>query len=677
MAHPRFRRFVHALLLSVSTAAVVSASACSQRVASSPRPMESAPSRVDAYRAHVVTLSDEKMEGRAPDTRGNRLAAAYIGDQLRSMGLQPAFPAETKGEAGADLATTFVAYDQSFTVRGRLKVNAAEAGYESAGGRVSLKQGTDFNPLGVSANGRAEGPLAFVGYAITDGPDGYSSFGKDDDLTGKVAVVLRFEPMDAKGKSKWGTGLTGWSRRAGLSQKIQAAVERKASAVVLISPPGADDPRAEVLETHDGTRIGRMAGVPVIMLSIEAGNALLKAADPQGRDLLAFRKLADQGGIGAISLSPGVTLGLNVNMSREPVPTTNVGGILRGRGSLADQYVIVGGHYDHVGYGYFGSRSPGLAGKVHPGADDNASGTAGVLIAADELVRRYRALPADADARSIMFLLFSAEEMGLLGADHFVKNSPIESKNIEAMINLDMIGRLRDQKLTVYGTGTAAEWPELVDRFAAGHGLAIEKVSSGIGPSDHAVFHRAGLPVLHLFTGLHPDYHAVTDTADKINFEGGARVAAFTADLAFALATNPKDLTFANTANQAPPRITMPGVEMAPGAATPPPPGAGPTDTAEPVRPQRVRLGIMPASYSEDQPGVPVGEVFPDTPAARAGFKPGDRIIRWGGKPVAGIEEMTAFLQSQKPGDKADIVVRRGAEEVTMTVAFEAPEPPR
>jgi len=638
------------------------------------------------YTQQVMTLSDPYFEGRAPDTRGNRIAAEYIEFHFRKLGLQPAFPASeatlppeseaeaseesaagedaeaqpeaseqgttvTNGhteEAKAQVDTTPVSYQQAFTVRGGLSVEVAEASFSVGGEQTVLEAGKDFNAMGFAGNAAATAPLTFVGYSIEEGEAGYSSYKEGDSLEGRIAVLLRFEPMGETGKSKW-SDAGRWSRRAGLSQKVQAAIERGAAGIILVNPPGADDPRVEFLETHESTRFGEALKVPAIMLSLEAGEKLLKAADPEGRSLLDLRKLADEGGSGAIPLKDDVTVTMNTRLVRQQVPTSNVGAILPGRGELAKQYVIIGGHFDHVGYGRSGSRGgPSANGKIHPGADDNASGTAGVLLAAKILSERYAALPEGAPARTILFLAFSGEEMGLLGSRHFTQVTSISADDVTAMLNMDMIGRLRDGKLTVYGLGTAKEWAEVLDPLFASSGFDVERINAGIGPSDHASFYRAGVPVLHFFTGLHPEYHMPTDVARLINYAGGVQVVGLLCDVAMALATRSDRLTL---------------IESAGGSA------------ASGSRPQApVRLGIAPGDYSGDQPGVLVGEVYENTSAADAGIRAGDLIIRWGGEELPDAGAMMRRLREHQPGDIVEVVVVRDGQEMPLRVTLKAPE---
>ena len=254
--------------------------------------------------------------------------------------------------------------------------------------------------------------------------------------------------------------------------------------------------------------------------------------------------------------------------------------------------------------------------------------------------------------RSIMFVAFSAEEMGLIGSREFMKACPVEAKNIDAMLNMDMIGRLRENKLELSGTGTADGFAELIQPALTRSGLTVQASPGGRGPSDHATFYGAGVPVLHFFTGMHEQYHTPRDTVDLINFEGGVRVVDLVCDIAMTLASQDKPLVFHSTDVK----------------------GSG----AEPGKPQialanvKVRFGIAPGNYADGEAGVLVGEVYPGTCAGEAGIQPGDRLIRWNGKEIGDVQSWMGFLVEHKPGDTVDVDVRRKGEEMRVRVTLKS-----
>jgi Zn-dependent M28 family amino/carboxypeptidase len=313
----------------------------------------------------------------------------------------------------------------------------------------------------------------------------------------------------------------------------------------------------------------------------------------------------------------------------------NVVGLLPGRGPLADEVVVVGAHYDHLGLGGMGSLDPDSSGVIHNGADDNASGTAALV----EVARLLRAR-ANGDRRTIVFVAFTAEEMGLIGSTYYVRHPVRPNEATVAMLNLDMVGRMRDDKLLALGTETAPEFEPLLDSLNASYGLDIRASGDGWGRSDQASFYGVEIPVVHFFTDTHEDYHRVTDDAPLINAEGMARIAGLTADLAWALATRPAKPTY---------------VAIAP----PEPVAAG----------ERASLGTIP-DMSSSPGGVRLTGVRAGTPAAEAGIQGGDIIIKIGGYEIGDLYAMTRALQAYKPGDVVTVAVLREGETIEFTVTL-------
>jgi hypothetical protein len=299
--------------------------------------------------------------------------------------------------------------------------------------------------------------------------------------------------------------------------------------------------------------------------------------------------------------------------------------------------VVVGAHYDHLGLGGFGSLDADSTGQVHNGADDNASGTAMLIRIAERLAR-------DRPARTVLFLGFSGEELGLLGSAHYVKNPVYPLSTTMAMINLDMVGRLRNKRLIVYGTGTAREFPALIDSLNWHAGFDLKAQGDGYGPSDQSSFYAAGRPVLHVFTDLHEDYHRTTDDWQKVNYDGLKRVADFSLGLVTALANRTKPLTFLEQA--------APAVSQTEGPS-PGTPGYG------------AYLGTVP-DMTGAQGGVRLVGVRAGSPAEKAGLRGDDIITRIGSTETPDLQAMTDALRSHKPGEVVEILVRRGARVTTL-----------
>jgi Peptidase family M28/PDZ domain len=315
----------------------------------------------------------------------------------------------------------------------------------------------------------------------------------------------------------------------------------------------------------------------------------------------------------------------------------NVIGILPGRDPvLRNQTVVLGAHYDHLGLGGFGSLDPDSTGLVHNGADDNASGIAALI----QVAARLAASPP---ARTVVFIAFSGEELGLLGSAYYVKQPIYPLTQTLAMVNLDMVGRLRNGRLIVFGARSAEEFPALLDSLNWYAGFDLKAQGDGYGPSDHSSFYAAKRPVLHVFTDLHEDYHRTTDDWQKVNYDGLKRVADFTLGLVTALADRTRPLTFIDLPTVAPQAIR-------PGSG---PPGYG------------AYLGTVP-----DMTGAPGGVrlvgVRAGSPAEKAGLRGDDIITRIGSKETPDLQAMTDALRSHKPGDTVEILVRRGPAVTTL-----------
>ncbi|MBI4419604.1 MAG: M28 family peptidase [Gemmatimonadetes bacterium] len=321
-----------------------------------------------------------------------------------------------------------------------------------------------------------------------------------------------------------------------------------------------------------------------------------------------------------------------------PAPVKNVIGVLPGTGRLAGQVVIVGGHYDHLGRGECSSLDPDSAGIVHNGADDNGSGTAGVMEIARLLRGRGQSV---AEARAIVFVAFTAEELGALGSHYYVQHPvrPIDSTYV--MINLDMVGRPVENRLIALGAASAVELLAVLDTANATYGLKVSGSGDGWGASDHAEFYAVRRPVLHFFTGIHSDYHKATDDWDKIDARGAASIAAYIADVAWKLATRPQPLTL----------VWAPRPQPVAGGGN------------------RAYLGTLP-DMSSTPGGVRISGVGPGSPAEAAGLKGGDILIRIGGREIKNLDDMQAALVEHRPGDAVDVVIRRGERTDTVKVTL-------
>ncbi|MBL8999945.1 MAG: M28 family peptidase [Phycisphaerae bacterium] len=640
------RRVVTALLVAACLTGGVHAEAPgvgTQRT--TPATAEALAPDIDLYRQHITTLSNPFFEGRAPGTTGNRLAADYIEFNLRNLGLGPAFPVETKDADGTvthsePRATYRQVFTAPFSPRpgDSVKLREQEAGFTASGAATMFTPGKDFNVLGYSGSGELNAPLVFVGYATRNTGKDYDALPEGTNLEGKIAVLMRFEPMDENGKSKWDD--VRWSLAANLDTKLRTVERAGAAGIILVNAPGANDERVGKLEDISlGTARGGEGKLPVVMVTEAAADAMVRAADAEGRSLLDLRKLADEKPV-AIDL-PRATAAVKVKLERVPLLTDNVGAILPGKGKLSDEFIVIGSHYDHVGYGYLGAQ-PENRGKLHPGADDNASGTSGNLLIAKKLAEAYKTLPEGSDARSILFLWFSAEESGLVGSAHYVKNPVVPIEKHALMLNMDMIGRLREGRFEVGGIGTAQGMPEWSQPYWDEFGMKVKATRLGSPNSDHWSFHQKKIPNLFFFTGLHAEYHKPQDVIETINIEGGARVVDLAYRIALDAAQRPEPFVFTDGR-----------------PADPAKPDEAANNDAPRTPRTGVRFGVMPDSYDEDADGIVLGEVFDGTPAAKAGLKTGDIMTKWNDTELKNVDAWMPLLGSAKPGDVVKVTYKR------------------
>jgi hypothetical protein len=611
-------------------------------------------SREARYREHVTTLANPKMlEEKKNDALDD---AAHLLSSGGDRSYRQVFVAPLSRRPGDSVRVE----KQSFS-------------YPQGSDTLTLAPGTHYNVLGYSASATlTDAPLVFVGYGIESEDNDYYSFDKPKDwpatddpakpIAGKIAVLLRFEPLNDEGASRL-TDDGRFSPASGIDGKIRRAIAKGAAGIILVNPPGAKDERTSKLEDLSFGLSERSLSVPMVMMSQDAADALLKAADAQGRGLLDLRKVVDE--TGELIDLPKTKVSLDVSVSREPTMTDNVGGVLPGAGPLASEWIVVGSHYDHVGYGYFGSREPEKRGTIHPGADDNASGTSANLLLAERVAATFGASDAPTNRRSILFLAFSAEESGLNGARAYARSPIAPMANTHAlMFNLDMVGRVRENRVEVNGTGTGEGMEQWANAYFEPSHMTIAAKKSGLGPSDHNVFALADVPVLFFFSGLHNEYHKTSDTSDLINVPGAVDIADLVYPMIIDAATRSQKFAF----------VTANGRPAAPQAAADAHGGNNDQQQLGGMGGVSVRFGVAPGDYSGEKPGVLIGEVFPDLPAAKAGLKSGDLMTKWNGKAIEDVEQWMPFLSEHKPGDVVEIVYIRDGKEATTKATLVARE---
>jgi aminopeptidase YwaD len=565
----------------------------------------------------VRDLASPAMEGRASGTAGADRAAQYIADQFRRIGLRPA------GDAGT--------YLQRFTVLTRVRLgpdNRLEVGDPGAGARV-FTAGADFLPFTFSDDAEVAGEAVFAGYGITAPPLGYDDYAGLD-VRGKVVLVMTGEPQEQDPRGPFRP--PEHFHYTELRHKIINAREHGAAAVVVVESPGRgpDAPRP-----IRGTTPAW--GIVAVSATRSVAEALLA---PAGLALATLQSDIDRT-LAPRSRALGRPARIRVGLVREQGQTANVVGLLPGTDpALRGEAVVVGGHYDHLGRGSPFSLAPDQAEAVHPGADDNASGIALVIGLAEAFAR------AGGARRSLVFAAFAGEEIGLLGSNHYVRHAPVPIERTAAMVNFDMVGRMRDGQLIVMGVDTGQGLRALVEQAAAGLDVKLQLRGDGVGPSDHTAFHNRERPVVFFFTGTHADYHRPTDTWDKINPDGMRRVAAVASRVVRALADRDDRLAFVKVAPTG-------GGSRAGGA------GYGPY------------FGSVPDFGDNPIPGVRLSGVRPGSPADRAGLQAGDVIVRFAGVSVRTLDDLTFALRGRRPGDRVDVTYVRDGAERTVQATLE------
>ena len=541
---------------------------------------------------HVRYLADDRLEGRETGSQGAWCAGEYIAGAFRRLGLAP---------AGSNQR-----FFHPFSVRKGVRLGAGNA-LRIAGRTYQI--GPEWVPLGFSASGLAEGALAYGGHGLSgdsgahgeveEAGDAYARM----DISGKIVVVEWGDP-DAP---------HGMSLRGDSHFKAMEAFGRGAAALLALAPEGMRLP-----DPSDETRAA--LSMPVLMIAGEAAEAVRKAAQE------------------------GHAADLAVDIAPEIAEARNVAALLPGADpDHAREYVIVGAHYDHLGFGGDGSLAPD-ARTVHNGADDNASGVAATI----EIARRLAEGPPL--ARGVLFLAFTGEEKGLWGSARFVAEPTVPLDEATAMLNFDMVGRMQDRSLTIFGTGTAEEWGDVLDAAHADMSapLALAHVADGYGPSDHSSFYAEGIPVLHFFTNTHEDYHRTSDDWEKVNGEG--------IDLTVELAAG----VVRRLAGSEATRLTAV-------AQARPSSGGGSASSGSGYG--AAYLGSIPDMTPRDA-GVRLTGVRAGSPAEEGGLRGGDIVVEFAGKPIADIYAYTYALRDQAPGDTVQIVVDRDGERVTLNVTL-------
>lgn len=550
---------------------------------------------------YVQFLASDSLKGRKPGTPEIKVAASFIRDHFKADGLK------LLGEGGFQWVE--IVTDVTLGENNTLSFNGS-------GGIVKK----DFIPLSFSTSGTMTAPVVFTGYGFDIGTDSlkWSDY-KGIDVTGKWVMVLRADPDLDNSDSKF-------IPYSDVRSKVLTAKDHKASGLLLITPKGLekdDKLMTLMVENNEIT-----AGIPVINITRELADKMLKSTGFTIDSLERFLVLQKT----PHSFETGVALTGSISVIQKKEKTANVMAMLEGNDPLLrNEYLVIGGHYDHLGFGGpgSGSRMPDTN-AVHNGADDNASGTAMVMELASHFASRK-----EMTGRSMIFVTFTGEEIGLIGSKYFVNHPPVDLKKIKAMFNFDMVGRFDKEKnsISVSGTGTSLESDSLLRLQEKGLPFTVVHSPDGYGPSDHASFYSNDIPVFFFTTGVHTDYHTPFDDTDKLDFEAEKKIGDYAADIILAVDKLPHALTFKESGKK----------ESA---------GRG-------GRKFKVTLGILPDFAGTEKKGLRIDGVTKDGPADKGGLKKGDIITEINGMQVGNIYEYMSRLQKLKHGITISVEIIR------------------
>lgn len=562
-------------------------------------------------KAHVFYLASDEMKGRFTGSKEEQIAADYIQNQFKSFGLSPLFNGS---------------YFQSFPFIEKVELTKFNSlSFEKNKKKRELKLNRDYITAPFSGKRKITAPLVFVGYGISASKLNYDDY-TGVDVTGKIVIALRYHPEHDSSRSEF-------DRFASFRQKASAARDKGAAGIIFVNgflPKNDEDQLMEL--RYDGA--GPIKDFSVVQIKRNILDEVIKA---EGLSLLELQKKIDSEKKPYSIDLKNVKVSISTEVKEIEKYGKNVAGMIEGNDPvLKNEFIVIGAHYDHLGVDQLKSSSmyKGNDPQIHNGADDNASGTTGLLELAEKFGANKNTLK-----RSIIFIAFSGEELGILGSTYFTNNSPIEMKNIIAMLNMDMIGRLNEEKsLTVIGAGTSSIWKNLLNEKNV-FDFKLSLNDGGSGGSDHQAFTNKNIPVLFFFTGTHTDYHKPSDDADKINLIGQAEVVNFVYSIADAIqrAENKPDFV----------KVEEPAQRNVPRS--------------------RVTVGTVP-EFGYNGNGYKVSGVTEGGPAAKAGMLPGDIIVKFGNKTVNNIYDFMYAMGEFSPGDKVDVVVLRDGKEVTLNM---------
>ena len=580
--------------------------------------------REQDLRKQVSYLASEDLEGRLTGTAGALRAATYIADYFRFVGLAP-LPQATN---------FFQPFEFSSGVR--VLTNQNSATLHAAAAPATLALDKDFRPLAFTANGSVEGEVVFAGYGLSvpgklgEGYDSYAGL----DVSNKVVLVLRYVPEEADAKRRQEL-----NRYAGLRYKALIARNRGAKALLVVTGPTS--PNAGELAKLTFETGASHSGIVCASISGDVAARMFATA---GKDLKAIQAALDKEDPHAEGAFPLKNVAVKLTAAVEHVKKSDRNVLAHIPPVGTKEYVIVGAHYDHLGHGETGGFArKEEEGKVHPGADDNASGTAALLELAGALADESQRMNPVAFRRGILFAAWSGEEVGLIGSAHFAEHPAVPLSNVVAYVNFDMVGRLRDNKLNLQVIGSSPAWRKLIEKrnVAAGFNLTLQE--DPYLPTDTTPFYPKNVPVIAFFTGSHEEYHRPADKPDTLNYEGLERIAKFARGLVSDLAAGPERPAYAKVEKR---------------------------DSGGGREQLRAYLGTIP-DYAQEVAGVKLSGTRGGSPAEKAGLKGGDIIVEFAGQKIANIYDYTYAIEAVKIGQPVKVIVLRDGKRVELTATPE------
>lgn len=569
----------------------------------------------------VKFLASDELEGRGVNTKGIEVTANYIRDEFKKFGLK----------SGVADGSYFQPFD--ITLRDVIEAKNATFTIKSEGKETKLNLATDFQPQNCGGNADVSGGLVFVGYGIDASELGYQEY-KDVDVNGKIVVVIRREPQQQDRQSKFDG--TNPSTYALIRTKIKTAKDNGAAGILFVndSVSSATEDRLKAPQVFTKTSdVLPMAFVKRKFIDDILAKSPLKNGDVTFKSLKEFEESVDKDLKPASQPMAGYTASYKAKFSIPTVTTSNVVGVIEGEGPNADETIVIGGHYDHLGFGYYGSRAPvNQQGEIHNGADDNATGTIAIV----ELARRY-ALYKEKPKRRLVFIAFSGEERGLLGSYYYCRKPLFPLEKTVVMVNYDMIGQMKNNNLTIFGGNSGVGMPDLLRKSKAGSELTLNIVPGGFAGSDHLPFNQKKIPNMFLHTGTGSGfYHTPDDDFETINVEGMADVIDYSEKMIIALASTEAPMAY----------------------------NSGGTRRA---RRETGYLGVQ----SDPDAGVDgafIAQVVDDSPADKAGFKVGDVITKVADKEIGSAPELPRALGGYRAGQKVNFTVIRDKKEMIIQV---------